>query len=63
MFENATLASSLPTVTGGKEHAPSVIGEGGVTIKHTVLPTRNKESVQADLTAESALPATAHWWV
>ena len=64
VFENATLASLLPTAAGegsGKENAPSVPAEGGVKIKHTILP-RAKDTFQADL-PESALPATAHWYV
>ncbi len=63
VFENATLASLLPTggEGSGKESTPTMAAEGGVKIKHTILP-RPKDSYQADL-AESALPATAHWYV
>lgn len=62
VFENATLASLLPAGSTSKDHAPSITAEGGVKIKHTVIP-RSKDSFQLDLTAESALPATAHWYV
>lgn len=48
----------LPPATN-KDHVPSTMAEGGVKIKHTVIP-RNKDPVAPD-TAESALPATAHW--
>ena len=44
-----------------KDHTPSLSAEGGVKIKHTPIPPRAKEVYQADL-AESALPATAHWY-
>lgn len=62
MFENATLASLLPAGNLGKDHTTSVMAEGGVKIKHTVIP-RNKDGMQPnnDLAAESALPATALW--
>ena len=71
VFENATLASLLPTGGegsgggggggSGKDNSPAVAAEGGVKIKHTV-PPRPKDMSQGDL-AESALPATAHWYV
>ena len=44
---------------GGRDHIPSLPVEGGVKIKHNVVP-RNKEVFQPDA-AESALPVTAHW--
>ena len=64
VFENATLASLLPTGGeggSGKDATSTVAAEGGVKIKHTILPPRAKDTYQADL-AESALPATAHWY-